>query len=177
MRIFFITDSEKFDPVVAAGKLPRGAFIILRDYEHSDRESLARQLKKVCRARGLKLLIAGDAKLAMRVGADGIHLPEYLSHEARKWKKRKPNWIVSVAAHNKNRFHQREDLVADFYLFSPVFETISHPGQKPQKQPQIWRFPEKKREKIIALGGINQKTITKLAFYGYQGFAGISTFS
>ena len=66
--LWLFTDMVRLpDPFAAVSRLPRGAGVVLRDDRDADR------LARLCRARGLALVVAGDARLAARLGA-GLHL-------------------------------------------------------------------------------------------------------
>lgn len=69
-------DTREADWAEAVAALPRGAAVIVRHREPHAREALARRLRAIARAQGVKLLVADDPALAVRVGADGVHVPE-----------------------------------------------------------------------------------------------------
>src|SRR5258708_34107933 len=75
--LIFMTDENRIaDPVGAAEVLPKGAAVILRHTDPAMRAKHAEALARLAARRGLLLLIANDPELAMRVDADGLHLPE-----------------------------------------------------------------------------------------------------
>src|SRR6476646_3438431 len=85
--LILMTDEKRMcDPVAAARLLPKGAAIILRHTMAETRRVLAQALSRIAHERGLLLLIAGDAPLAARIGAAGLHLPETRASEAKHWK-------------------------------------------------------------------------------------------
>lgn len=87
-----------------------------------------RALKRLCRQRGLLLLVAADARLARAIGADGLHLPESLV-AAPGWQRfKRPGWLVTAAAHSGAAIARAFSHGADAVLVSPVFPTASHPG-------------------------------------------------
>ena len=101
--LILMTDDFRLpDPVASIEALPRGSAVILRHYRMADREPLARKLVRLCRRRGILLLIAGDARLAAAVGADGLHLPEGLAQRRarRGWMHRRKGWFLTVSAHS-----------------------------------------------------------------------------
>ena len=62
LHLYFMTDSVRTpDPVQIAERLPRGTAVILRHYDKPERYHLAESIKRVCQARSLILIIAGDA--------------------------------------------------------------------------------------------------------------------
>ena len=75
-----MTDEKRLaDPVPLIGGLPTNSAVIFRHYGAPDRENLAIRLTAAARKHGVKVLIAADARLALKVGADGLHLPEALA--------------------------------------------------------------------------------------------------
>ncbi|HJO70073.1 MAG TPA: thiamine phosphate synthase [Rhodospirillales bacterium] len=177
--MILMTDAARMpepEPMVAA--LPAGSAVILRHYEIGDREPLARALLRLCRARGVKLLIAADVRLARAVGADGIHLPEALVRcdptQARA--RRGPGWIVTAAAHGPRALRRAWRARADAALVAPVYATVSHP-ERPALGPL--RFAALCRASpipVYALGGITAESAKRLAHSGAAGIAAIGAF-
>jgi len=171
--LILITDRDRLpDPLSAAARLPRGAAVLLRDYDMPDRASLARKLAKLCRRRGLRLLIAGDARLAAAVHADGIHLSETAARRPLRRHFGRAR-LATVACHNAVSLQHAERRGADACLLSPMFKTASHPGAPPLGP---WRFASLLRGvklPVYALGGINDRTVRRLAGSGACGIAAI----
>ena len=163
------------DPMAVMTRLPRGATVILRHYDAPDRTGLARRLLALCRRRRVMLLIAGDARLAAMVGADGLHLPEdQLRRGGCRWRLwRKPRWRVTAAAHGKAALVRAARAGVDAVLLSPVFPTRSHPGA-PVLGPL--RFESLRRTSpvpVIALGGIDPATVRRIRGGTVAGIGGI----
>ena len=172
-----VTDSIKMsNPLKAAEKLPRGSGIIMRDYELEERETLALKLISLARRSQLKLLIAGDPELAIKIGASGIHLSETRATEARRWRHRK-RWLITVAAHSRTGLRCASTCGADAALLSPVFKTTTHPNIRPLGVHKFNLLSIGVAIPIYALGGINTKNATKLLHTPAAGIAGIGVFS
>jgi thiamine-phosphate pyrophosphorylase len=88
------------DPIAAARNLPRGCAIIVRHRDSASRILLAMRLKTIAQSRDLLLLISQDPELAIKIGADGLHLPEARARDAAHWKALRPEWWVTAAAHS-----------------------------------------------------------------------------
>ncbi len=107
--LIVMTDTARLaDPLRVVDQLPKGAAIILRHYADDDapvrgraREELARALARSCRARRLLLLVAADMKLALRIGASGLHIPEW-QLRASVGPRRLPRrgFIITAACHS-----------------------------------------------------------------------------
>ncbi len=175
-RLILMTDSVRLpDPGPAIAALPSGSAVILRHYEAADRVGLARRLLAVCRPARVRLLVAGDARLAASAGADGVHLPEWQARRSAGARQRWPaQWLVTAAAHSPAALWRAAACGADAALLSPVFPTASRPGA-PVIGP--WRFALWCRRSplpVYALGGLAPATARRLAGCGAAGYAGIS---
>ncbi len=177
--LILMTDRERLpDPAPVVETLPRGGAVILRHYGDPGREALAFRLAPLCRARGLRLLIAGDADLAIRVRADGIHLPEtQMRRSGRAWRMRhRPGWLVTAAAHSPNAVRRAAQAGVDAVLLSPVFPTQSHPGAAPIGPLRFAAWVRESPLPVYALGGVSVQSARRLASSGAAGFAGIGGF-
>ncbi len=177
--LILMTDADRLpDPTAAVVRLPRGSAVILRHYGASGREALARELVALCRGRHVRLLIAGDARLARAVGADGVHLPEAMARLGpgiwQRW--RRPDWIVTAAAHSRAALFRAARAGADAALLSPVFWTASHPLAPALGPLRFAAWCRSSPLPVYALGGISALTARRLAAGGAVGFAGISAF-
>jgi thiamine-phosphate pyrophosphorylase len=174
--LWLLTDTRRLpDPLPAARALPRGAGVILRHYDAPDRPALARALARLCRSRGLILLVAGDAKLAGAVGADGLHLAEHEVRRIATWRRQRPHWIVTIAAHSQRAL--RRARYADLALLSPVFPTKSHPGARTLGPLRFARLCRTSPVPVAALGGINAANTHRLRGAGHVAFAAIGALS
>lgn len=175
--LIMVTDAKRLpDPLGAAALLPPGSAILLRDYELPERAALAEKLATVARQRGLKLLIGGDAALAIRVGAAGVHFSETRASEARRWRHRK-NWLITVAAHSRTALRNAALSGADAALLSPVFSTQSHPGQTPLGAAGFTLLASRAVLPVYALGGISEDNASRLLNSPAVGIAAIGAFN
>ncbi len=154
-----------------AARLPKGAAVVYRAFGAADAEVMARRLRAVTRTRGVRLLIGADASLAARVKADGVHLPERLAHCVLRLKRRRPGWLISVAAHDHAAI--RRGRGADAIVLSAVFPSRS-PSAGPALGPlRFAQLVRASRAPIVALGGVNKKNAPRLIGTGAAGLAAI----
>ena len=165
------------EPAIA--KLPRGSAVILRDYGAADRAAYAARLARLCRSRRLRLLVAGDVRLALAVGAQGLHLPEAAACSGdRRWRLwRKPGWLVTAAAHSPRAVARARRAGADALLLSPVFATASHPEATPLGPLRFAAWARQARLPVYALGGMTAASTRRLAGSGAAGIAAIGGFA
>ena len=174
-----MTDEKRLaDPVSLIGGLPANSAVIFRHYGAPDREKLAIRLTAAARKHGVKVLIAADARLALKVGADGLHLPEALAARGpgvwRLW--RRPDWLVTAAAHSPGALYRAERGGADAVLLAPVFPTESHPQTRPLGTLRFSVWCRQSPIPVYALGGVSPVNLRRFKDSGTRGFAGISGF-
>lgn len=168
--LYFFTDPGRTpDPVRVAERLPRGAAVVYRHFGATDRWSVARALIRVCRRRGLALLIAADPALAQRIGADGVHWPEQRLPEQRDVGAR----LVTAAAHSAAGLARAARFGVDACVLSPVFATRSSSGRSPLGLFRASQLARSVGVPTVALGGINAQTARLLPGRGFAGLAAV----
>ena len=173
--LWFFTDNLRNpDPYAILNQLPKNTGIVFRDYNIPKRNHIAAKMAEFCRKKDLVLLIGGDSKLAVEVGATGVHIPEYNSQTLPYLKIQKPNWIISTSVHGKRSYQKAKSLGINIIFLSPVFTTSSHPRGKPLGSLYISRLARDFGVFSIALGGVNLKTVDSLNGTGVNGIAAIS---
>ncbi|PCI33413.1 MAG: thiamine monophosphate synthase [Alphaproteobacteria bacterium] len=180
--VFFMTDQQAVSaPVGVISRLPPGAAVIFRDYHHPERDRLGADLAVLCRDRGLIFLVAGDAGLAVKLKADGVHLPEGLMAEAAVLRASHPEWMLTVSCHDLAAVRRAEKIPLDAALVGPVFPTHSHPetlsGEKPTLGLSgVRQMTAATSLPLYALGGITEKNASQLTGTGVVGIAAIRGF-
>ncbi len=178
-RLILLTDAERLaDPLPAAAALPSGAGVLLRHYDSPERATIAESLTRLCRARGLMLIVAGDARLALRVGATGVHFTEAQARaRARRSYPRPQVWrrfaIVTAAAHSPAGMAWAARAGADAVLLSPVFPTPSHPRRSGLGIRRLTSWARQGPLPVYALGGVAVANARAVAAAGVVGIAGI----
>jgi thiamine-phosphate pyrophosphorylase len=178
---WLVTDWRRLpDPLPAILRLQRGDGVLFRHYElpPAERLALAQQVAVLCRRRGLMLAVAGDARLARAVSADGLHLPQDLIEHAAT-ARRTGLRLVTVAAHDAAAIARAACSGADAVLISPVFATASHPGAAPLG---VLRFAAlataaaRRGMAVYALGGVTPAGFARLRQVPLTGYAAIGAF-
>jgi thiamine-phosphate pyrophosphorylase len=172
--LILMTDENRLkNPFAAARALPKGSAIILRATDAHARAELAARLQRMARERGLYLLIAGDAELAARIGCAGLHLPEAHAREAAHWKALHPSWLITAAAHSAQAARIAAASRCDAIVLAPVFTTQSHMERRDLGVMRLSAIARCSRAAVYALGGINEKTVRRLAGAPLVGIAAI----
>jgi thiamine-phosphate pyrophosphorylase len=172
--LWFVTDPARVaDPVAVAERLPRGAGVIYRSFGRPNAQAVGRALARVARARGLILLVGLDAKLAAKIGAQGVHLPERALHLAPKLKRQRPKWLITGAAHGVSALRRAERFGLDAALVSPVFVSNSASAGRPLGVTRFAALARASATPVYALGGITGATARRLRDSGAIGFAAV----
>lgn len=156
--LWLFTDAARLPDVRGAvARLPRRlAGVVLRDDALAGRRQLARDLARLCRARGLMLAVAGDWRLAASVGA-GLHL------RAGRRPAGAPHWLTALtsSAHGVADLVRARRAGVPAVFLSPVFGTASHPGA-PALGPTRWARGARHVGGAMALGGIDGRSVRRL---------------
>jgi thiamine-phosphate pyrophosphorylase len=157
------------DPASLLCGLPRGSAVLLRGAA----PEVARRVAAICRACGLVLMVGGDGRAALRLGA-GLHVPDradcrnllpfLLNRRAR---------LLSVAVHGRVGVARARRLAADAVLVSPVFPTASHPGAAALGPIRWGALAEAVGRPAVALGGMTARRMRRLPQRWAAGWAAI----
>lgn len=181
--VFFITDQQAVpSPDKIIKGLSRGSAVILRDYNHRNREKLGAELRKICQEKGIIFLVAGDADLAVELSADGVHLPEGLMEQAVDIRNLQPQWIITASCHDHAAVVRAASLPINAGLIAPVFPTYSHPSTYSGQRPTLGLSGVRDLVAattlpLYALGGITDKNARQLIGSGVVGIAAIRGFA
>lgn len=181
-RLFLVSDERRQSDVVAlARRLGRGGGVVLRHYDDPGRAGLAARLARVAASRHLVLVVAADWRLAARVGAAGIHLPEAMARHAvlaplLGWVRRR-GALLTIAAHSPAAVARARRLGASAAILSPVFVTASHPGGRIIGAPRFALWSRRAGLPVVALGGMGPATWRRLGGARVAGMAAIGALS
>jgi len=158
-RLWLFTDARRLaDPLGAAARLPRGlAGVVLRHDGELGRAALGRDLARICRARRLALVVAGDTRLAAALGA-GVHL------RSGRWPSvlRRRRCLITSSAHDGADLVRAYRAGAGLVFLSPVFATLSHPDSTALGPVRWARFARSAPLPLAALGGVDGLNIRRL---------------
>ncbi len=161
-----MTDERLGDalPAIVAA-MPRGSGIVFRHYATPVRErrGLFAQIRRIARARGHVLLVAGP----WLRGADGVH-GRRVRGGAR---------IATRPVHSRRELIAAERAGVDAVFVSPVFATRSHPGGHVLGRAGFGLLVRDSRVPVIALGGMNPARARGLAWFGIAGWAAIDAWT
>ncbi|WP_295492122.1 thiamine phosphate synthase [Sphingorhabdus sp. EL138] len=169
-KIWLMTDARFGDDQLRAiQQLPARSGVVFRHYHLAtqQRRVLFAQVLRICRRRGHILLLAGDARTALRWHADGFH-QRSLGHSG---------LLHSAPVHNAREIAEVKQSRPDLVFLSPLFDTNSHPGAQPLGPLMFQRLAKLAGpRRIIALGGMTRQTAFMLGPRSIHGWAAIDAF-
>ncbi len=181
-RLYVITDRKLCAPRslydVIHDLLDVGASAIqLREKDLSDAEfiKLAGPIRKLCHAYSAQLFINSRIKVAIDLGADGIHLPGDSASVREVIQQTNGCCIIGCSVHMLDEAKTRKMEGADFLTYSPIYPTASKPGYGPVVGlDNLRKVAEAVNIPVFALGGITPERVSECIDAGAYGVAVMS---
>ena len=155
-------------------KLDKKIAIIYRNYTIKHDKKLILKIKKTCKKDGRKFFLSNNLRLATNLSLDGVYLPSFNQSLAIVKTNMKKNFIVIGSAHSIRELKIKEKQGAKAIFVSPLFKTKKNKNFLNTIKFNLISL--KTTQKIIALGGITAKNVSRLRVTKYYGFAGITYF-
>ena len=154
-------------------KLDNQSIVIYRNYNPSIPDiKLILKIKKYCKKKRIKFVLANNVRLAINLDLDGAYIPSFnksIEHLAFSLKKK---FIIIGSAHNIREMRTKEmQNVSKIFLSSLFKKNKNFLGINKFKL--ISNYTKKD---IVILGGISKKNINQLRLINSIEFAGISFF-
>ena len=153
-------------------KLDVETIIIFRNYSQTTDKKLILELKKYCKKKGNKFLLANNIKLAINLDLDGVYIPSFNKDKRHLSYTYKKKFIILGSAHNIKEIRTKElQNVEGIFLSSLFKRNKNFLGIKKFKALSLLT-----NKKIVALGGVSRSNLKQLNLIDCSGFAGISIF-
>ncbi|HCP46092.1 MAG TPA: hypothetical protein DIU15_08630 [Deltaproteobacteria bacterium] len=156
---------------------PSSLAVLLRDKDlaFQERLELAQRLRAVTLRRGVYFLVHGDLDLAMRCGADGVHMPDD-GRDLRSIRHEAPGLLLGVSCHDNEGLQRAAAEGASFATLSPVRPSL---GKAAPGEELGWDRFEQMSSKcpipVFALGGLGPDDGPTARQRGAWGIAAISS--
>ena len=152
-------------------KLPTQISLIYRNYQKENNPNELRKLVIHCKNNRRKVFISNNLKDAIKYNFDGLYIPSFYK-QLRFQNKAKKNLEIIGSAHNVTELKIKEKQGCSPIFLSPVFKN----GKNKKFLDVIKTNLLKKmtKNKIVLLGGINQKTLKRSKLCSPGGVAAIS---
>ena len=143
-------------------------FVLIREKSLDDPAGFAAAVIQAAHRHGALASVHGDAGLALRSGADGVHLSaeQLMQCPARPELPR-----VGASCHNAEELDRAERLGCDYALLSPVLPTASHPGAQGMGWDGFARLAAGRALPVYALGGMTAELLQTARTHGAHGIA------
>ena len=206
-NLYVITDRHRCAPTglltVISELLDAGVRAIQlreKDLDAPALYQLAKPIAERCRRYDAALFINGNVKVALDVGAAGVHLPAYAIARLKSaptegdgrvrvksaategngpvgalCKRASETLQIGCSIHNFDEAKKREAEGADFITYSPIYLTVSKPGYGPAVGvANLARLAKQVKLPIFALGGITPARVAACMAAGAAGIAVMS---
>ena len=151
-------------------------FVQLREKTLEDEKFLeeAKELKELCKKYNVPFVINDNVDIAIAMDADGVHVGQSDMEAGDVRAKLGPDKIIGVSAENVEQAVLAEKRGADYLGVGAVFPTGSKDDAADVSYETLKAICEAVSIPIIAIGGINEGNVSKLAGSGIVGVAVIS---
>ena len=151
-------------------------FLQLREKDLDEARFLdeAKDIKTLCHAYGVPFLINDNVDIALAVDADGVHVGQSDMEAGDVRAKLGPDKIIGVSAQTVAQALQAEAHGADYLGVGAVFPTGSKADVQELPYETLKDICAAVSIPVVAIGGISQENVAKLAGSGICGVAVIS---
>ena len=133
----------------------------------------ATEVVRRCKAAGAIALVNGEPELAVRFGADGVHLTAARLRTLHERPLADELRWVGASCHDRKELELAAELGLDYALLGAVKPTASHPGQPALGWEAFANLVEKLPMPVFALGGLGIDDMLAAREAGAHGIAGI----
>ena len=181
LRLYAVTDRSwlngrsLFEQVEEA--LTGGATLVqLREKEMDEAAFLAEaiEMAKLCHRHNVPLLINDNVDIALKSGADGVHVGQSDMEAAAVRRKLGRDMIIGVTAKTVEQALRAQDAGADYLGSGAVFGTTTKTDAKPMTTELLTSITHSVSIPVVAIGGINRGNILRLRGTGISGAAIVS---
>ena len=181
MRLYAVTDRawvgrlSLYEQVEAA--LAHGVTCVQlrdKDGDQEDRFQEAVALGELCRRYGVPFLVNDNVDLALRCGADGVHVGQDDMDPRQARRLLGPDKIVGVTAHNLSEALAAVEAGADYLGLGCVFTTSTKPNVVHLPYATLSEICHAVSIPTVAIGGVNKDNLMQLRGSGVDGVAVVS---
>ena len=181
LRLYAVTDRTWTGRQTLAQQVEQalqgGATLVqLREKELDDEAFLAEalEMKALCHRYGVPLIINDNVEVALRCGADGVHVGQSDMQAGDVRARMGKDKIVGVTAKTVEQAQAALAAGADYLGSGAVFGTSTKPDAKPMSKELLREICASVDIPVVAIGGVNRKNLPDLAGTGVSGAAVVS---
>jgi thiamine-phosphate pyrophosphorylase len=182
LRLYAVTDrawakdADTFMRQIGAAIDGGAAVVQLREKELDDADFLAEAERFValCREKHAISIINDNVEIALKAGADGVHVGQEDLETGHARALLGPDKIIGVSAHSLEEALRAEAAGADYLGVGAAFATGTKSGAVPIDHAVYRAVTEAVRIPVVAIGGISRENILELKCCGLAGAAVVS---
>ncbi len=138
------------------------------------KENLAKAAFAITRRYGVPFIVNDDVDLAIRIGADGIHVGQE-DESVQDVRERAPHMIIGLSIHNEEELESSDLTGIDYIGVGPVFPTVSKSDAKePIGVEGVLNLHYLSPVPVVAIGGIHRDNVQELLALPIPGISVIS---
>lgn len=179
--LYLVTDrdlmsTDTLEEAVEAACEGGVTLVQLREKHVSDEEyaAIARCIKAVCDRYGVPLIINDKPEVAALVGAAGVHVGQEDLEASRAREIVGSDAIVGVSAGSIEEAQAAETAGADYLGVGAITFTETKPEANVLTLDEMRAIVDSVSIPVVAIGGVNEKTIPQLANIGLAGYSLVS---
>lgn len=136
---------------------------------------LAQPIAELCRSYHADLYVNSNVRVAVNVGATGVHLPDNDIVVNEVLSQSDTGLVIGSSTHSVETARQRETQGVDFITYSPIFPTKSKPNYGPAVGvDKLAALVKQVKIPVYALGGITPARVGECLEDGAAGIAMMS---
>ena len=181
MRLYAVTDrswlqGRTLHDQVEEALIGGATLVQLREKDLDEAAFLqeAIDLTKLCHRYGVPLLINDNISIALRSGADGVHVGQSDVEAAAVRSILGSDMIVGVTAKTVEQAQRAQEAGADYLGSGAVFGSSTKLNAKPMSMDILRSICQSVEIPVVAIGGIHKGNILELAGTGIAGAAVVS---
>ena len=137
-------------------------------------ETIARDVKRICDAYDVPLIINDSPEIAVAVGAAGVHVGQEDLEASRVRDIVGPDAIVGVSAASVAEAQAAQAAGADYLGVGAITPTATKPEAGVLTIEELREIVDSVDIPVVAIGGVNAQTIPSLAGLGLAGYSIVS---
>ncbi|RHF51578.1 thiamine phosphate synthase [Mitsuokella multacida] len=187
-RLICVTNRHLFDDIENAGGQPsflarleqiaaaHPAGIVLRekDMEEVAYEALAREVQAICRRHQVPFIAHTYARVAVHLGADGLHLPLPLLRRLRESGEALPAHL-GTSCHSLADVREAKRLGCSYLIAGHIYATSCKPGLPPRGLAFLREVTAATELPVYAIGGITPARLREVLAAGAAGGCAMSS--
>lgn len=154
---------------------PAGIILREKDLPEEEYEALTRQVLEICRASGVQCILHTFVSVALRLGADAIHLPLPVLRQMTAQEKKQFS-VIGASCHSVEDALEAQQRGCSYITAGHIFATDCKRGLEPRGLEFLQLVCQSVNLPVYAIGGISKKNMPYVRSAGAAGGCSMSEF-